>query len=124
MTEFDALHSDRDRLGNVRYPIRLKLTFTAVTPPICSGDGETLHVSSKELLFTANESLAVGQLLQVSLDWPARLENKIPLRLVISGQILRSDDGQVAMTIDKYEFRIRRIEPSPATASEDFAIGA
>jgi hypothetical protein len=78
---------------------------------MCSGEGKTLHISSKELLFTANESFAVGQCLQVSLDWPARLENGIPLRLVVSGQILRSGDGQAAMTIDKYQFRIRGIEP-------------
>ena len=112
MTEFHALQSDRDRRGNAPYPLRLKLTFSAVTPPICSGDGETLHISRKELLFTTNESFAVGKCLQVSMDWPARPENTIPLRLVVSGHILRSGDGQAAMTIDKYQFRIRGIEPN------------
>jgi len=119
LTEFHTIYSDRDRRRKGWYPLRLKLTFSAVTSPMCSGGGETLHISSKELLFTTNESFAIGQCLQVSLDWPALLENRIPLRLVVSGQILRSDDGQAAMTIDKYQFRIRGIEPSAATASED-----
>ncbi|MGA2711786.1 MAG: hypothetical protein ABSG41_01675 [Bryobacteraceae bacterium] len=124
MTELHALHSDRDRRRKARYPLRLKLTFSAVTPPICLGDGETLLISSKELLFTTNESFAIGQCLQVSMDWPALLENRIPLRLVVSGQVLQSGDGQATMTIDKYQFRIRGIEPSAATASQDVAIEA
>ncbi len=76
-------------------------------------------MSRRELLFAAGESFAVGQCLQVSLDWPARLENRILLRLVVSGQILRSGGGQAAMTIDKYEFRTRGIEPLAETASKD-----
>jgi hypothetical protein len=121
LTEFHALHSDRECRGNARYPLRLKLAFSAVTPPLCSGDGETLNISSKGLLFTANESFAIGLRLQVSLDWPARLDNRISLRLVASGQILRSGDGQAAMKIEKYQFRIRGIEPAVATAPEDVA---
>jgi len=58
------------------------------------------------------------------MDWPALLENRIPLRLVVSGQVLQSGDGQATMTIDKYQFRIRGIEPSAATASQDVAIEA
>jgi hypothetical protein len=68
--------------------------------------------------------IASTSLRVVSLDWLARLENRIPLRLVISGQILRSGDGQAVMTIDKYEFRVRGTEPSAVTASEGIAIEA
>jgi hypothetical protein len=115
LAEFHDLHSDRDRHGNARFPLRLKLSFSALTRPICSGDGETLHISSKELVFTAKESFVDGQRLQVSLEWPARLES-IPLRLVVSGKILRSGDSQATMTIDKYEFRIRGKEPAAEAA--------
>jgi hypothetical protein len=122
VTQF--LHSDRDRSPRTRYPLRLKLTFSAVTPPICLGDGETLHISSNELLFAAEQSFPTGQCLQVSLDWPALLENRIPMRLVVSGQILRSSDGQTTMTIEKYQFRIRGIEPAVAAASKGVALEA
>jgi hypothetical protein len=99
----------------MRFPLRLKVSFSALTRPICSGEGETLYISSKELAFAAKESFAEGQRLQVSLDWPARLEN-LPLRLVVSGKILRSADSLSTMTIDKYEFRIRGKEPAAETA--------
>jgi len=114
LPEFHELRSDRDRRGNTRFPLRLKLSFSALTRPIFSGDGETLSISSKELLFTAKESFVDGQRLQVSLEWPARLE-KIPLRLVLSGKILRSGDSQSTMTIERYEFRIRGKEPPTET---------
>ena len=94
-----------DRYSSAHYPLRLKLTFSAVTPPVCSGAGETLQISSRELLFTTNESLAVGQCLRVSLDWPASIENRIPPRIVVSGRILGSGGGQSVMTIDNYEFQ-------------------
>jgi hypothetical protein len=111
LTEIHARNTDLDRRGNARYPLRLKLNFSTLTQPTCSGEGESLYISSKELLFAVKESFAAGQRLQVSLDWPARLQT-IPLRLVVSGQILRSGDSQSLMTIDRYEFRIRGKEPS------------
>ena len=43
---------------------------------------------------------------------PVRLENQVPLKLVAEGRIVRSDDSQTAMTIDRYEFRTRRERPN------------
>jgi hypothetical protein len=56
-------------------------------------------------------------LVQVSLEWPARLENQVPLKLVAEGRVVRNANGQTAMTIDKYEFRTRRVA-KPAAAPE------
>jgi len=67
-----------------------------------------LNISSKGLLFSTDEALEPGQLLQVSVDWPARLENQVPLKLVAEGRIVRNLNGLAAMRIDKYEFRTRR----------------
>jgi hypothetical protein len=57
-------------------------------------------------------------LLQVSLDWPARLENQVQLKLVAEGRIVRNANGQTAMTIDKYEFRTRRAAAKPPSPPE------
>jgi hypothetical protein len=62
--------------------------------------------------------LQPGQLLQVSVDWPARLENEIPLKLVAEGRVIRVVDGQAAVRIDKYEFRTRKIRPAEAPPAE------
>jgi CheY-like chemotaxis protein len=107
-----------ERRVNARFPIPLAVSYQTLEHPILSGQGisETLNISSKGLLFTSNEQFQAGQLVQVSLDWPARLENQIPLKLVAEGRIVRNSNGQTAMTIDKYEFRTRRV-PKPAADS-------
>jgi FixJ family two-component response regulator len=106
-----------ERRNNARFPIPLAISYQTLEHPILSGQGtsETLNISSKGILFTSNEKFQAGQLLQVSLDWPARLENQIPLKLVAEGRIVRNANGQTAMTIDKYEFRTRRIVKAPGT---------
>jgi DNA-binding NarL/FixJ family response regulator len=111
--------SGADRRNNARFPCRLAVTYQALEHPFLSGvaTSETLNISSKGLLFATDEPLQAGQLLQVSVDWPARLENQVPLKLVAEGRIVRNADGEAAMHIDKYEFRTRRTKaPVPATA--------
>lgn len=107
-----------ERRNNARFPCRLAISYQTLEHPILSGQGtsETLNISSKGILFTSNEKFEAGQLVQVSLDWPARLENQIPLKLVAEGRIVRNADGQTAMTIDKYEFRTRRVPQKTASA--------
>jgi hypothetical protein len=82
---------------------------------------ETLNISSKGLLFPTEEPLQPGQLLQVSVDWPARLENQVPLKLVAEGRIVRNQNGLAAMRIDKYEFRTRRAKAQNTNASSTTA---
>ena len=101
-----------ERRINARFPVSLAISYQTLEQPILSGQGtsETLNVSSKGILFASNENFVIGQLVQVSLDWPAKLENQIPLKLVAEGRIVRNSGGQTAMTIEKYEFRTRRVK--------------
>jgi DNA-binding NarL/FixJ family response regulator len=104
--------SAADRRTNARFPCRLAVSYQALEHPFLSGvaTSETLNISSKGLLFATEEALKPGQLLQVSVDWPARLENQVPLKLVAEGRIVRNLNGLAAMRIDKYEFRTRFIK--------------
>lgn len=109
-----------DRRNNVRFPCRLSVSYQALEHPFFSGQAtsETLNISSKGLLFTTAEPLQAGQLLQVSVDWPARLENQVPLKLVAEGRIVRNVNGLAAMHIEKYEFRTRRAKPPQPGAAD------
>jgi DNA-binding NarL/FixJ family response regulator len=114
--------SGADRRTNARFPCRLAVSYQALEHPFFSGvaTSETLNISSKGLLFATEEALQPGQLLQVSVDWPARLENQVPLKLVAEGRIVRNLNGLAAMRIDKYEFRTRRTRaqnPAPGVAA-------
>jgi hypothetical protein len=106
---------EAERRTNARFDCHLAVSYQSLEKPFLSGQGtsETLNFSSKGVLFRADEALEPGQLIQVSVDWPARLENQIPLKLVAEGRIVRNVKGVAAMTIEKYEFRTRR---TPAQA--------
>ncbi len=102
--------SGADRRNNARFPCRLSITWRTLEQPIKNGESvsETVNISSKGILFATEESFEPGQLLQVSLDWPARLGNEVPLKLVAEGRVLRNAGGQAAMSIERYEFRTRK----------------
>jgi hypothetical protein len=68
----------------------------------------TLNISSKGLLFSSAEQFERGCILEVTLDWPVRLNQQIPLKLVVQGHVIRSTDGCTALRITHYEFRTRR----------------
>jgi CheY-like chemotaxis protein len=104
-----------DRRSNARFPCRMAISWRTLEQPLKTGEGtsETLNISSKGILFATSEQFDPGQLLQVSLDWPARLGNEVPLKLVAEGRVLRNMQGKAAMSIERYEFRTRRIAPAP-----------
>ena len=112
---------ETERRNNARFDCRLAVSYQTLEKPFLSGQGmsETVNISSKGVSFGADAALEPGQLIQVSMDWPARLENQIPLKLVAEGRIVRNLKGVAAMTIDKYEFRTRRAPA--AAASPDHA---
>jgi CheY-like chemotaxis protein len=113
---------EAERRINARFDCHLAVSYQSLEKPFISGQGtsETLNISSKGVLFRANEALEPGQLIQVSVDWPARLENQVPLKLVAEGRIVRNVKGVAAMTIEKYEFRTRRT-PAPASIQKPAA---
>lgn len=69
--------------------------------------GESLNISSKNLLFSTTESFPVGQAVEASIDWPIRLNEQIPLTLVVEGAVVGSANNHTTMRIDRYQFRTR-----------------
>jgi DNA-binding NarL/FixJ family response regulator len=113
-------NKEAERRTNARFDCHLAVSYQTLEKPFLSGRGssETLNISSKGVLFKTDEPLEPGQLVQVSVDWPARLENQIPLKLVAEGRIVRNINGVAAMTIEKYEFRTRRVPAQSATQNK------
>ena len=69
------------------------------------GDGKTVNISSSGVLFTSEHVLLPGRRLELSISWPAQLNNKCALKLVARGRIVRFEQGCAAMEIQQYEFR-------------------
>jgi hypothetical protein len=72
---------------------------------IAVGSGKTFNLSSSGVAFATEQELPAGGFIELSIAWPALLENRCPLQLIGFGRILRSSGGNVASTIEQYEFR-------------------
>ena len=82
---------------------------------VAVGSGKTLNLSSSGVAFVTENDLPVGAYIELSIAWPALLENRCPLQLIGFGQVLRSSGGTVASTLAQYEFRtLARILPEGA----------
>lgn len=69
------------------------------------GTGRTINISSNGVLFTTDQILIPGKRLELSISWPAQLDNKCQLKLVARGRVTRLEQGRAAIEIQQYEFR-------------------
>ena len=82
---------------------------------IAVGSGKTINLSSNGVEFVTEHDLPTGSFIELSIAWPALLENRCPLQLIGFGRVLRCAQGTVASTIEQYEFRtLARVVPEQA----------
>jgi len=99
-----------DRRSAVRFPIEQDVRYKVFTRnTIEVGLGKTVNMSSNGVLFTTERQLALGERLEVAVNWPAQLDHKCPLKLVTTGRVVRSENGVAAIAIERYEFRTQGI---------------
>ncbi len=99
-----------DRRSAVRFPIEQDVRYKVFTRnTIEVGLGKTVNMSSNGVLFTTERALALGERLEVAVNWPAQLDHKCALKLVTTGRVVRSEGGVAAIAIERYEFRTQGI---------------
>lgn len=101
-----ALAHVAERRSAVRFPIEQDVRYKVLGKnSLRIGTGRTVNISSIGILFTTEHFLNPGERIELSMNWPAQLDNKCPLKLVTSGRVVRAGDGTAAIAIDRYEFR-------------------
>ncbi len=98
---------DHDRRSAIRFPIKSHLRWVVLnrkTGPL-TGSGETVNVSSAGFAFRSNVPLLPGYRLEMDVDWPAELDGHVPMKLVVTGKVIRVDGDIVCVTVDRREFR-------------------
>jgi c-di-GMP-binding flagellar brake protein YcgR len=95
-----------DRRSAFRFPIEQDVRYRVLNRSgIEAGSGKTVNISSNGVLFTTERTLAPEARVEVAMNWPVRLDNSLPLKLVIIGRVVRSEGSRAAITIRRYEFR-------------------
>jgi len=95
-----------DRRAADRFPIEREVRYKVLSKKSDDqGLGRTINISSTGVLFTTDRLLIPGRRVEVSISWPAQLNNTCSLKLVARGRIVRSEQGRAAIEIQQYEFR-------------------
>lgn len=95
-----------ERRSAVRFPIEQQVRYKVLSRnSVETGTGKTLNMSSTGVLFSTERDVHVGDRLEVSVNWPAQLDHKCPLKLVVAGRVVRGANGSAAIIIDRYEFK-------------------
>jgi hypothetical protein len=70
-----------------------------------TGTGRTLNFSSGGVWLSTENMLPSGAPVELSLNWPALLNDSCPMKLMVYGCVVRSDERGAAVAIERYEFR-------------------
>jgi c-di-GMP-binding flagellar brake protein YcgR len=70
-----------------------------------TGAGRTLNISSGGVWFSTENMLTSGMPVELSLSWPVLLNDSCPMKLMIFGCVVRSNERGAAVAIERYEFR-------------------
>lgn len=100
-----------ERRETIRFPLCEDVKYKLVQGKIVTtGTGTTLNIGSGGVLFTTQQRLPLGRLVELSVNWPARLDGTCPLKFVATGRVIRSEPDRAAVRIERYEFRTRAVK--------------
>ena len=108
-----------DRRETSRFPVREDVRYRVLHAKGLpgSGVGKTLDIGSGGILFTTQERLPLGRLVEVAVNWPVRLGGACPLQFVAVGKVVRSEATKAAVQIARYEFKTRGSNGMAASAA-------
>ena len=102
----DPQDSGTGRRSHRRYTIELGIRCREIR-----GDrdvfGKISDISTGGVRFTSSQSQAPGTTVEISIEWPMRLDGTCHLQLKGRGRVLRSDENETAIKIERYEFCTR-----------------
>jgi len=115
--------SDRERRTKRRFEIDQEVRYKMLYGQRIAetGVGRTKNVSSGGVWFSTENMLTSGMPVELSMSWPVLLNDSCPMKLMIYGCVIRSNEKGAAVAIERYEFRTqgsRNFQSAGATAAE------
>jgi hypothetical protein len=97
------------KFGYQQYELHLPLRFRAYRGEVlvASGEGETLSIGAKDVLFRTDHPPVGALVAELSIDWPVLLEGRLPLQLCIFGDIDSCAGEHVLVHISDYELKLK-----------------
>ena len=100
----------RDRRAKQRFRIDQEVRYKMLYGRRISetGAGRTSNISSSGVWLTTENMLSVGTPVELSMQWPLLLNDSCPMKLMLYGCVVRSNERGAAVAIERYEFRTQR----------------
>lgn len=102
-----SAESDRERRIKRRFRIDLEVRYKMLYGQRIAetGVGRTMSISSGGVWFTTENMLTSGMPVELSMNWPVLLNDSCPMKVMIYGCVVRSNEKGAAVAIERYEFR-------------------
>ena len=99
--------SDRERRTKRRFQIDQEVRYKMLYGQRIAetGMGRTMNISSGGVWFSTENMLTSGMPVELSMNWPVLLNDSCPMKLMIYGCVVRSNEKGAAVAIERYEFR-------------------
>jgi hypothetical protein len=99
--------SDRERRIKRRFRIDQEVRYKMLYGQRIAetGVGRTMNISSGGVWFSTENMLTSGMPVELSMNWPVLLNDSCPMKLMIYGCVIRSNEKGAAVAIERYEFR-------------------
>jgi c-di-GMP-binding flagellar brake protein YcgR len=99
--------TDRERRTKRRFQIDQEVRYKMLYGQRIAetGTGRTFNISSGGVWFTTENMLTSGMPVELSMTWPVLLNDSCPMKLMIYGCVVRSNEKGAAVAIERYEFR-------------------
>ena len=100
-------NGDRERRTKRRFQIEQDVRYKMLYGQRIAetGSGKTRNISSGGVWFSTESMLTTGMPVELSMNWPVLLNDSCPMKLMIYGCVIRSNDKGAAVAIERYEFR-------------------
>ena len=98
---------DRERRTKRRFEIDQEVRYKMLYGQRIAetGVGRTMNISSGGVWFSTENMLTSGMPVELSMSWPVLLNDSCPMKLMIYGCVVRSNEKGAAVAIERYEFR-------------------
>ncbi len=99
--------NERERRSKKRFVIEQEVRYKMLYGQRIAetGTGKTMNISSSGVWFTTENMLTTGMPVEISMNWPVLLNETCPMKLMIYGCVVRSNEKGAAVAIERYEFR-------------------
>ena len=111
--------TDRERRTKRRFHIDQEVRYKMLYGQRIAetGVGRTMNISSGGVWFSTENMLTSGMPVELSMTWPVLLNESCPMKLMIYGCVVRSNERGAAVAIERYEFRTQGSRNFQSTAA-------